>query len=110
MTARDLELAEAVEAIRNELLNAAARGAGNDVTFQVGPIQMEFTVELRRDVRARGGIKAYVLSGEVDAGRSRTRTHRVSFTLEPRRADGDPLLVAADGEGGTAGLTTAGPL
>lgn len=105
-----MELAEAVQAVRDELLRAAAQGAGSDVAFQVGPIQMEFTVELRADARARGGIKAFVVSGEAEAGAGRTHTHRVTLTLEPRKATGDPLLISADDEADASGLPAAGPL
>ncbi|MFE2969365.1 trypco2 family protein [Streptomyces sp. NPDC059340] len=105
-----MELSAAVQAVRDELLRAAAQGAGHDVAFQVGPIQMEFTVELRADARVRGGIKAFVVSGETDAGAGRTHTHRVALTLEPRKATGDPLLISAEGEADASGLTAAGPL
>ncbi|WP_382035954.1 trypco2 family protein [Streptomyces aureoversilis] len=105
-----MELAEAVQAVRDELMNAAAQGAGSDVTFKVGPIALEFTVELRKDARARGGIRAFVVSGETDAGMSRTRTHRVSLTLEPVRADGAPVLISDDDEGDVSGLAGAGSL
>ncbi|MFC5143323.1 trypco2 family protein [Streptomyces aureoversilis] len=110
MGSGDMELAEAVQAVRDELMNAAAQGAGSDVTFKVGPIALEFTVELRKDARARGGIRAFVVSGETDAGMSRTRTHRVSLTLEPVRADGAPVLISDDDEGDVSGLAGAGSL
>ncbi|GAA5070142.1 trypco2 family protein [Streptomyces sp. SID10815] len=109
-SAGGIELAAAVQAVRDELLRAAAQGAGSDMVFQVGPIQLEFTVELRADARVRGGIKAFVVSGEADAGAGRTRTHRVALTLEPRRATGDPLLISGEGEADASGLAAAGPL
>ncbi|GGY02297.1 hypothetical protein GCM10010324_56500 [Streptomyces hiroshimensis] len=108
MGSGDMELAAAVQAVRDELMSAAAQGAGSDITFKVGPIALEFTVELRKDARARGGIRAFVVSGETDAGVSRTRTHRVSLTLEPVRADGDPVLISADDEGDVSGLAGVG--
>ena len=105
----EMELVEAVQTIRDELLHAAASGSGSDVAFEVGPIQLEFSVELRRDARARGGIRAFVVSAEADAGISRARTHKVSLTLTPRQpATGAPLLIAAEGEGDPAGLAGAG--
>ncbi|MCF3102338.1 hypothetical protein IPZ58_12175 [Streptomyces roseoverticillatus] len=103
-----MELAQAVQAVRDELMSAAAQGAGSDIAFKVGPIALEFTVELKKDARARGGIRAFVVSGETDAGMSRTRTHRVSLTLEPVQANGEPVLIAADDEGDVSGLAGAG--
>jgi hypothetical protein len=83
---QDIELADAIEAIRLELLAAAERGRGQAVQFEVGPVTLDFTVELTRDARAKGGIKAWVLSAEAEAGTSRTRTHQVSVTLTPKNA------------------------
>jgi Trypsin-co-occurring domain 2 len=105
----EMELVEAVQTIRDELLRAAASGSSSDVAFEVGPIQLEFSVELRRDARARGGIRAFVVSAEADAGMSQARTHKVSLTLTPcETATRDPLLIAAEGEGDPAGLAGAG--
>ncbi|MFJ9718935.1 trypco2 family protein [Streptomyces sp. NPDC101213] len=95
----EIELAKAVAALRDELLEAAAQGAHRNVVFEVGPIEMEFQVELRRDVRGKSGFRAWVLSADSDAGIARGRTHRVSFTLTPRGARGaGPLLISAVGE------------
>lgn len=90
----DIELANAVAAVRDELLDAAAQGAGQDLGFVVGPIGLEFTVELRQDAKTKAGFKAWVVSADAEAGASWARTHRVTMTLTPRHADGSDLLVA----------------
>jgi hypothetical protein len=54
----DIELADAVAVGREELLEAARRGVGQEVGFAVGPIEMEFAVELRADARANDWIEA----------------------------------------------------
>ncbi|WP_031515230.1 trypco2 family protein [Streptomyces sp. NRRL F-5123] len=90
----EIELADAVAELRDELTRAVARGAGQDITFQVGPIELEFTVELRADARARAGFKAWVVSGDAEAGSGRTRTHRVRLTLQPQGRDGRPLPIS----------------
>lgn len=92
----EIELANAVAAVRAELLEAAVRGAGEDVAFVVGPIELEFAVELRADAKAKFGFKAWVVSGDAEAGVSRGRTHRVSVTLTPKRAGGGDLLIAGE--------------
>ncbi|MDG9722649.1 MULTISPECIES: trypco2 family protein [unclassified Streptomyces] len=91
-----IELADAVAALRDELMTASARGAGADVAFQVGAIEMEFAVELRHDAKAKGGFKAWVVTADGEASAGRTRTHRISVTLTPRRADGEDLLIHGD--------------
>jgi len=97
-----VELAEAIEAIREELADAAERGAGQPVQFEVGPVNLEFTVELKRDARAKGGVKAWVLSGDLEAGLVHGRTHKVSVTLTPRLNGGGSVLVG-NPESGDAG-------
>lgn len=92
----EIELADAVAAVREELLHAAARGIGQPVEFLVGPIELEFAVELRQDAKAKAGFKAWVVSGDAEGGLSRGRTHRVSMTLTPNRPGGGKVLVARD--------------
>jgi hypothetical protein len=89
----EIELVQAVAAVRDELLEAAARGVGQELAFKVGPVELEFTVELRADAKARAGFKAWVVSGEVEAGVARGRTHRVKVTLTPQQPGGGDLLV-----------------
>ncbi|MEV6735370.1 trypco2 family protein [Streptomyces sp. NPDC051364] len=89
----DIPLADAVAAVRDELLEAAARvGEDPGVVFAVGPVEMDFEVELRADAKATAKFKLWVVSAEAEAGVSRGRTHRVSFTLTPKSASGGDLL------------------
>ncbi|WP_260474623.1 trypco2 family protein [Streptomyces sp. WAC 05379] len=90
---KDIELADAVAAVRDELMAAAARGAGADLRFLVGPVELEFAVELRADAKAKAGFKAWVLTGEAEAALARGRTHRVMVTLTPQRPDGGDWFV-----------------
>jgi hypothetical protein len=102
----EIALADAVAAVREELMEAAARGLGEDLTFTVGPVEMEFEVELRADARAKAGFRVWAVTAETEAGVSRGRTHRVSFTLTPRRAGGDVLVGGlVDGADGPGDLT-----
>jgi hypothetical protein len=91
----DIELGDAVAALRDELLDAADRATTADVEFSVGPIELEFAVELRFDAKAKTGFKAWVVSADAEAGISRTTKHTVSITLTPpparwRRSPGIP--------------------
>ncbi|WP_229354669.1 trypco2 family protein [Streptomyces sp. UNOB3_S3] len=104
----DIELPDAVRAIRDGLTSAAAAGAGEDLTFDVGEIAMEFTVELRRDVKGRGGVKAWVVDAGTDASRGSTRTHKVSFKLTPKdRRTGEGWKVGNDRPAGLSGFGLA---
>ena len=81
-----IELADAIESVRDQLTEAAARATGQPLVFELGDIQMEFTLELRKEVK--GGTQGPGLGGgrrARDAGRSTGRTHKVSFTLTAAR-------------------------
>ncbi|MFD8597145.1 trypco2 family protein [Kitasatospora sp. NPDC059646] len=93
----DIPLVDAVAAVRDELLEAARIGGTHpDLVFAVGPVEMEFEVELRADAKAKAGFKIFAVGAETEGGVSRGRTHRVSFTLTPRAAGGGDLLVHGD--------------
>ncbi|WP_329581144.1 hypothetical protein OG500_17165 [Kitasatospora sp. NBC_01250] len=80
----DIELAEAVEAVRRQLVSAAERAEGERFQFEVGTVELEFDVELRREVKAAGRVRAWVLSGQAEAAAGRTRTQRVTVSLTPK--------------------------
>ncbi|MFB7655020.1 MULTISPECIES: trypco2 family protein [unclassified Streptomyces] len=79
-----IELASAVQAVRDELLIAASQGVGSDLAFELGDIQMEFTVELRREAKGGVKIRAWVMDAGVDGASANARTHKVAFTLKPK--------------------------
>ncbi|MEU2630399.1 trypco2 family protein [Kitasatospora sp. NPDC007106] len=92
----EIELANAVAAVRDELLGAAARGAGQNLQFKVGPVELEFAVELRVDAKAKAGFKAWVVTAGAEGGAARSRTHTVKLTLTPQNADGTDVMVHGD--------------
>ncbi|MBT2897862.1 hypothetical protein HET64_14770 [Streptomyces sp. McG3] len=103
-----IELADAVASIRNQLIDAAARATDHPVAFAVGDIQMEFTLELRREARAGGKVKAWVVEAGADAARTTGRTHKVAFTLTPRNAaTGEAWEIGTEDDGSTAGFGDA---
>ncbi|MEV0320832.1 trypco2 family protein [Streptomyces sp. NPDC050658] len=76
-------LAEAIGAIREELREAAEAGRGKGIQFRTGPVELEFTVDVKKDVEGR--VKAMVLpfGAEAKAGRSSGVTNRIKVTLQP---------------------------
>ncbi|HEY9371987.1 trypco2 family protein, partial [Streptomyces sp.] len=76
---------------------------GRPVAFEVGDIEMEFTIELRKEVKGGGKVKAWVVEAGADASRTRGEMHRVSFTLKPRNATtGGAWLVGNEDAGDTS--------
>ncbi|WP_137988651.1 trypco2 family protein [Streptomyces vilmorinianum] len=106
----DIELADAVESVRDQLIEAASRATGRPVAFEVGDIEMEFTIELRKEVKGGAKVKAWVVEAGADASRARGETHRVSFTLKPRNAaTGQAWLVGNEDEADLSDFGATGP-
>jgi hypothetical protein len=104
-----IELADAVQAVRDELITAAARSAGQDVVFEVGDIELEFTVELKKEGGGGLKVKAYVFEAGVDAAAGSTSTHRVAVTLKALDAGtGQPWRVRNDSRGSVARFGRSG--
>lgn len=93
----EIALADAVAVVRDELLEAAARGEGSGLVFEVEQVQLEFTVELRKDAGTKAGFKAWVVSGQSEHSSSGSKGHRVAVTLHPHQRDGrGEVLVAGE--------------
>ncbi|WP_236246296.1 trypco2 family protein [Streptomyces sp. CC210A] len=82
----DIELADAIASVRDQVLEAALRATGQPVSFELGPIEMEFAVELRREVTGGNKVTARVVEAAGEGARATGGTHRVSFTLKPQDA------------------------
>ncbi|MFF4779099.1 trypco2 family protein [Microtetraspora fusca] len=76
-------LADALKSVRVELAEAMAAGEGERLKFDVGPVELEFVVELRRDVEAKAGVKVWVVEAGGSGTVSRGSTHTLKVTLNP---------------------------
>lgn len=104
-----IELADAIDSVRAQLVDAAARGTGQPLAFELGDIQMEFTLELRKEVKGGGKVKAWVVEAGADASRTSGHTHKVAFTLKPRDArTGTSWKVGNEDPGSTSQFGTGG--
>ncbi|MFH8774927.1 trypco2 family protein [Streptomyces sp. NPDC017958] len=104
------DLVRAVQAVRDDLVAAAQAGQNEQVVFEVGDIHMEFAVEFREDSTMKGGIKAWVVSMDAGSSASAAQTHKISFTLAPKKAsDGSGWLIANDKQGDTTGFGASAP-
>ncbi|MFF0518417.1 trypco2 family protein [Actinomadura nitritigenes] len=92
-----LDLADVVRALRRELAEAAAEGAAADVHFEVGPVEMEFLVDVKREGGADAGVRFGVVSfggkGSVISGSA----HRLKLVLTPKDGEGRPPQVSGRG-------------
>ncbi|WP_149184411.1 trypco2 family protein [Streptomyces sp. TRM49041] len=96
----DIELADAIASVRDQLIDAANRATGHPVAFEMGEIEMEFTIELRKEIKGGTKVKAWVVEAGADGTRASGRTHRVAFTLKPQDArTGQAWKVGSDDAG-----------
>ncbi|KND32441.1 trypco2 family protein [Streptomyces acidiscabies] len=97
--ADEIGVGEAVQALRDELLGAATAGATSGLSFEVGPIELEFAFTLTKEATAKVGVSrifSAVVSADVSGKVGRQDTHRVKFVLTPKDASGNPLLISND--------------
>ncbi|MFI9586493.1 trypco2 family protein [Streptomyces sp. NPDC052236] len=104
-----IDLADAIQSVRDQLLDAATRATGQPMLFEVGDIQMEFTVELRKETKGGAKVKAWVVEAGADTSRATGRTHKVAFTLKPLdAATNGSWKVGNRQQGSTAGFGGGG--
>jgi hypothetical protein len=92
-----IELSDLVSSLRSEINKAWQEGIYDKVGFEAGAIEVELTTEVEVvQVHGKVSAKFWVLNAEAEAGRTRTSTQRISFSLTPRdRLDpSKPLVIA----------------
>jgi hypothetical protein len=78
-----IPLAEAIRALRRELLVAVREGADKELQFGLGPIELELQLEISREAGGEAGIKFWVVSVGAKGTRTSATTHTVKITLAP---------------------------
>jgi hypothetical protein len=86
-------LADAVRGVRAELQAAMVEGEGKGLRFEVGPVELEFAVDVRKEVGAEVGARVYVVSFGARGSQAQTATHRLKLTLQPMDDQGNPARV-----------------
>jgi Trypsin-co-occurring domain 2 len=76
-------LAQAIGALRRELAQAQSTDAGEDLRFRLGPVEMEFLVEVTREGTGEAGVKFWVVNVGAKGSLARGTTHRLTLTLHP---------------------------
>ena len=81
-------LADAIRALRRELTTAMTAGQGEAIRFELGPVEMEFLLEVRKESEGEAGVRFWVVSLGGKGGLSSGSTHRVTLSLEPKGPSG----------------------
>lgn len=87
-----IPLADAIRALRGEIVDAMREGEGSEVRFRLGPIELEFGLEIGRTSDGEGGIAFWVVKLGGRHERTSATTHTVKLVLTPVGADGDLLI------------------
>lgn len=102
MTAH-IGLAEAIEQLRRELGDAQDAGADQQLRFEVAEVEMELSVELRREAGAQVSVGVVAVGGQ--GAMRNTGTHRLTLRLKVR----DEALGGRTAEVSDGGDRTFGP-
>ncbi|MEV4082621.1 trypco2 family protein [Nonomuraea fuscirosea] len=91
----ELGLPEVIEQIRQELREAIAAGADEDVQFPVGEVTLEFQVGVAKSGEGSGKVKVWVLEAGTGGKVEHERVQKVTVVLQPPvDGQGDPVRVA----------------
>ncbi len=82
------ELGETVSAIRAQLQQALEEGSDKSLKFRTGPVELEFSIEVRKEGEAKARILVLPWSAEARAAASASRLHRIKLTLQPIEGTG----------------------
>lgn len=101
-------LADAVKGIRAELDAAMAEGVGHNVQFEVGPVELEFAVDIQKDAKADFGVRIWVVSLGASGGAGQGSTNRIRVVLNPKDERGKQLKISSDRDPAPPERTRAG--
>ncbi|MEU8517878.1 trypco2 family protein [Kitasatospora sp. NPDC048722] len=88
-----LDLADAVDLLRRQIVEARRRAGSSPVRFEIGDITVDFELELTRTRGGGGELRFGVLGANGKAERTERGTHRISLTLHPHTADGGDVEI-----------------
>lgn len=80
---RTVDLGAAIEALRQQLQDALTKGEGENVRFELSPIDLTLQVEVSTE--ATGGLRWRIV--EARGSRSRAASQELKVTLTPVRYD-----------------------
>ncbi|HEY1616400.1 MAG TPA: trypco2 family protein [Streptosporangiaceae bacterium] len=88
-------LADAIRAVREELLQAIEEGADSPLAFTARRVDLTFEVVFTSGKGGGAGIKAWVLSADFHGDKSTVTKHKVKVRLAPvDRATGTSLSIS----------------
>jgi hypothetical protein len=91
-----IELAEFIGELRRELQQAMDAGEGQELRFELGPVELEATVAVEKGADLGAKVRFWVLELGGDVKATQASTQRIKLALQPRLASGETARVASD--------------
>lgn len=82
-----VELSAVIGQLREELSQAMEAGEGEELRFELGPVELELSVSVTKEAGAAGKVRFWVAEVGADGKASSATTQRLRLTLDPRRTD-----------------------
>jgi hypothetical protein len=77
-------LSDAIAALRAELVTAMEAGQTEKLHFELGPVELEFTLDVKKEGGADAGIRWGVVSFGAKGSLASSTGHRVKLILQPK--------------------------
>jgi hypothetical protein len=91
------DLASTIKQLRTELTKAMTEGQGEQLLFGLGPVELEFLIDVKNETSGEGGIKFRVIT--LGGRRMRGVTNsKIKLTLNPLESAGNPARIASTGK------------
>jgi hypothetical protein len=90
-----IPLAEALRALRRELLEAIRESKDAELRFALGTVELELQLEISKERGGEGGISFWVLSIGGKGSRTAGTTHTIRLSLTPVAGSDDVLVGSA---------------
>jgi hypothetical protein len=79
-----IDLSDVIADLRGELDAARRAGEGEQLRFELGPVELEVSVVVQKEVGGDAKVKFWVVELGADGKLSSTATQRIKLTLIPR--------------------------
>jgi hypothetical protein len=92
-----LPLAQTIEDLRSELMEAMRKGEQQPLHFRLKPIELELQIGITTAGKLKSAVKFWVVEFGADADTKRETTHKLKLVLEPVGPKGKPYEVGSLG-------------
>jgi Trypsin-co-occurring domain 2 len=88
MAEEKIRLAQVIQELRDELVEAMDAGEGQRLRFELDEVKLEAQMVVTREVEGNGGVKFWLLDAGVAAKQQSSRLQKLTLTLKPKMPAG----------------------